>query len=311
MLGLDMRLYIFLVFLIFSTTSSAQNSTLPMCEGKSSKWENCFGTYSSKKMEYIGEFNENGSFHGQGTINYKNGETYVGGFRGGKRDGFGTLTRTDGYKYTGEFSFGKPGGPYGIGGQGTAVFPNGDTYVGKFYKGKMVSPGIYTKADGSILAELPTGKYTQADGSPNDRFWTITKVIIVIVVLILVVIGMANENEEAKKKRKEKELVEFRKKVADEKREAKKKAAEEEKIKKLCSNDDQWIAFKQKDICIGMHVELVELIHGQRYDEKRNVTKKSTKITCKYHRSTNQRKNYIYKLVVTYEDNRVINFKEL
>ena len=47
-------------------------------------------------MEYTGEFNEYGSFHGQGTSKYKNGETYVGGFRGGKREGFGTLTRTDG-----------------------------------------------------------------------------------------------------------------------------------------------------------------------------------------------------------------------
>ena len=63
----------------------------------------------------------------QVTHTFRDGRSYVGGFRGKAFDGQGTVTHPSGNKYVGEFRDGKPNG------QGTLTFADGGTLTGYFW----------------------------------------------------------------------------------------------------------------------------------------------------------------------------------
>ncbi len=118
------------------------------------------------RVQYEGERNQEGEYHGKGVIIYSNGEKYVGGFKDGKYDGQGTFTYSDGSKWEGEWKEGlrytgkgtihfesgsKYVGEYKDGkynGQGTLTHPNGDKYVGEFKDGLRNGQGTYNYPDG-------------------------------------------------------------------------------------------------------------------------------------------------------------------
>ena len=50
---------------------------------------------------------ENGKYHGQGTLTFRDGDKYVGEWKDGKENGHGTYTWSDGDKYVGEFKDGE------------------------------------------------------------------------------------------------------------------------------------------------------------------------------------------------------------
>ena len=64
------------------------------------------------------------------TINYDNGDKYVGNVVNGLPHGQGTYTRSSGQKYVGEFKDGKKHG------QGIFAFPDGYQYIGEWRDGK-------------------------------------------------------------------------------------------------------------------------------------------------------------------------------
>ena len=88
------------------------------------------------------------------------------------------------------------------------------------------------------------------------------------------------------------------------------KAVTEKMVKELCSDEEQWLAYKKRNIVLGMHIDVVEEIHGQRYEEKRKVTKKSNKVKYSYHPYLTKQNNTKYKLEIEYEDNRIVSFED-
>ncbi len=94
--------------------------------------------------------------NGQGTINYANGDKYVGAIKNNKADGHGTFTYQDGSKYVGEFKNDK------FDGQGTLAYADGNKYVGEFKNDKVNGQGILTYADGSqYVGEFKNGQLVQ------------------------------------------------------------------------------------------------------------------------------------------------------
>ena len=63
--------------------------------------------YLLTKETYVGE-RENGKYHGQGTLTFRDGDKYVGEWKNGERHGQGTYTWSDGSKYVGEYKDGEP-----------------------------------------------------------------------------------------------------------------------------------------------------------------------------------------------------------
>ena len=82
--------------------------------------------YLLTKETYVGE-RENGKYHGQGTLTFRDGDKYVGEFKDGMRNGQGTYTFSDGKKYVGEWKGGKRsnGTTYDNKGNMIAKFVNG------------------------------------------------------------------------------------------------------------------------------------------------------------------------------------------
>ena len=62
--------------------------------------------YLLTKETYVGE-RENGKYHGQGTLTFRDGDKYVGEWEDGKQHGQGTYTWSDGRKYVGEYKDGE------------------------------------------------------------------------------------------------------------------------------------------------------------------------------------------------------------
>jgi len=77
------------------------------------------------------------------------------------------------------------------------------------------------------------------------------------------------------------------------------------------SDKEQTLAYLKGNITLGMHIAVVALLKGEKYEEKKQVSKASNKVTYSYGRYTNKKNNFSYKLKVTYEDDRVIKFTEL
>lgn len=82
-------------------------------------------TFETDTGKYDGEIDENGLCSGNGTFTYKNGDVYVGEWKGGVRHGKGKMTYSDGY-YDGEWKNGVRDG-YGV-----DSFANGFRYEGQF-----------------------------------------------------------------------------------------------------------------------------------------------------------------------------------
>ncbi|MCZ6513293.1 MAG: DnaJ domain-containing protein [Nitrospinae bacterium] len=76
------------------------------------------------------------------TLQFQNGDCYIGPLAGSVPHGYGTYLFAGGNKYTGEFVSGKPHG------RGTLVFTNGDKYEGDFVQDMMEGEGTYTSANG-------------------------------------------------------------------------------------------------------------------------------------------------------------------
>ena len=86
---------------------------------------------------------QEGKRHGQGTLTYPNGDTYVGAWQDDKRDGQGTYTVHDGQQYIGAWQDDKP---YG---KGAWVFPDGKQYVGEWRDEKPSGRGTWILPDGT------------------------------------------------------------------------------------------------------------------------------------------------------------------
>ena len=91
--------------------------------------------------KYVGEV-VNGKRNGQGTMYYADGGKYEGNWKDGNRYGQGTFYWADGGKYVGRWENDKRNG------QGTFYWANGDIYVGDFLDNKRTGQGTYYFADG-------------------------------------------------------------------------------------------------------------------------------------------------------------------
>jgi len=102
--------------------------------------------------------------------------------------------------------------------------------------------------------------------------------------------------------------------IAEEKRLEKERKAKE-KINKVldefCTDDEQMQSYKKGKICLDMHMDVVSLIHGRKYEEKRSISKEKEILKYKYGKYKSSRGNTKYKLQVTYIDDRVDSFKDL
>ena len=127
---------------VLSGTAFGQ-SNLPACTGNdTTKWNNCFGSWTAANgNKYVGEFKD-GNFNGQGTLRWVTGENYVGEFKDGNLNGQGTLRWVSGENYVGEFKDRKRNG------YGTNTYQNGEKYEGEFKDDKRNGYGTFTFANG-------------------------------------------------------------------------------------------------------------------------------------------------------------------
>jgi hypothetical protein len=94
----------------FANGSFAQTALQP-CSGETSTWNECTGTLQQKDgTTYVGEF-RNGLFDGKGTLSWKDGDAYTGDFKNGVREGAGTVTLSKVAKVSGRWSGGRYLGP--------------------------------------------------------------------------------------------------------------------------------------------------------------------------------------------------------
>jgi hypothetical protein len=139
------------LLLLLPVTVTAQ-STLPACSifGEKSNCQGRFTNASGKVFQgeyragrFVGVSSDgiridseilNGKLNGQGSVIFRNGSKYVGGFKDGLYNGQGTDTSAYGDEYVGEYKDGSRNG------QGTYYFANGWKYVGEwkndFHHGK-------------------------------------------------------------------------------------------------------------------------------------------------------------------------------
>ena len=118
---------------------------------------------------------------------------------------------------------------------------------------------------------------------------------------------MQKIEQEARRKEFEEKREQARKEEAER---AKKRQEVLDKLRSI-SSDEVWNSFKNKKVCIGMHIDLVQNLKGNKYEEKRKVTADKTTLKYKYGRSKNSRGNWSYKMEITFENNLVIAFKDL
>jgi hypothetical protein len=120
-----------------------------------------------KKGTYIGKVKSTTKIpHGNGQL-VSNGGTFIGEFREGKMY-FGTLEKPNGVKYTGEFKNDLPDG------EGVQVYPNGDTFRGKFKGGDPVNGAYEVKGRNGKRGTLTHGEFN-ANGKFIPKVPTIAK----------------------------------------------------------------------------------------------------------------------------------------
>ncbi len=166
---------------------------------KGIKWKK-FGEEGVNE-KYVGEVNWLNIPEGLGTLNYLNGDKYIGEFQKGKREGLGTYIWSNHQfqeKYVGEFTndnFGKVGKIFYENGQkysgevferngslsylkGIKTLPNGRRYEGVWNRteeDKIYWNIIGIEKDGSIILEISegfgTGEYIGSKGSIFKGEW--------------------------------------------------------------------------------------------------------------------------------------------
>ena len=93
---------------------------------------------------YKGEYNTMGKRHGDGELNWSNGDKYVGRFKNGYIEGRGTISFRDGTEYSGQWRKNK------FHGDGTRRFHNGNVYNGNYTMGKRQGQGKCYFANGDM-----------------------------------------------------------------------------------------------------------------------------------------------------------------
>ena len=101
--------------------------------------------------KYVGEIS-NGVPHGQGTYFYASGAKYIGEYKDGLQHGHGTYIWADGEKYIGEYKDGL------YHGHGTYIYVDGYKYVGE-YKDGIELDGIAYNADGTVAGTYTNGEW--------------------------------------------------------------------------------------------------------------------------------------------------------
>ena len=96
------------------------------------------------QVQYKGESNEDGHFHGNGKYVDDSGTTYDGGWQNGNRHGSGTQTFVNGTKYTGTWENNRKVGL----GHGHELYGDGSTFDGEFLNGQKYN-GTQKYPDGS------------------------------------------------------------------------------------------------------------------------------------------------------------------
>lgn len=91
---------------------------------------------------YVGDLNSNGQLEGNGRLQWKNGDIYVGNFVAGLFEGEGKFSSASG-TYTGSFVKGASEG------QGKFIYPDGSHYSGEFKANHFHGKGKFTYSDGS------------------------------------------------------------------------------------------------------------------------------------------------------------------
>ena len=81
---------------------------------------------------------------GVGTFTWANGDYYSGEWKAGQKHGTGTLVRVNGNSYSGDWHFDEKNGV------GTVTMSNGDRYVGDLVKASYSGIGTYTWANGDV-----------------------------------------------------------------------------------------------------------------------------------------------------------------
>lgn len=115
---------------------------------------------------------KDGQKHGQGTLTFKSGDTYIGQWRNDKKHGQGTYIFAAGDKYDGQWKDNK------MDGQGTYFFTSGNKYIGEWRNDKKHGQGTYyykngDKWEGTYVNNKKHGYgiYTWAGGQSTKEFW--------------------------------------------------------------------------------------------------------------------------------------------
>ncbi|KAL3780732.1 hypothetical protein HJC23_001014 [Cyclotella cryptica] len=95
---------------------------------------------------YSGGYNSAGKRHGEGKLEWANGNVYIGWFKNGVIEGRGTITFHDGTEYSGQWRNNK------FHGEGTRRFKNGNVYNGSYVDGKRHGQGKCYFANGDLYS---------------------------------------------------------------------------------------------------------------------------------------------------------------
>ena len=125
-----------------------------------------------KSDTYVGGF-KNGKREGEGTYTYAlTGEKYEGGWKDDKREGKGTLFVREQKRYEGEWKNGK------MDGKGIRTWSDGDKHDGYFKNGKREGYGTYITSDGGKYEgywkngkKEGKGTLTYSSGVKYDGYW--------------------------------------------------------------------------------------------------------------------------------------------
>lgn len=95
---------------------------------------------------YVGEFNDKGERHGQGTYYWEDGSKYEGEWENGTRTGYGVMTWANGAKYAGYWSKSQRSG------YGEMKYSNNNIYKGDWLVDKRNGTGEFIFSDGTIFS---------------------------------------------------------------------------------------------------------------------------------------------------------------
>lgn len=116
-----------------------------------------FDDSTDKPQEYTGEFHRDYNRHGEGTMQYYNGDVYEGTWMENTRSGFGKLRSSNGEEYEGHWLDDERHG------RGLVRYADGSTFKGVFEHNKRQGPGILRLSNGdeysgSFLDDAMTGE---------------------------------------------------------------------------------------------------------------------------------------------------------